>query len=317
MVKVAAETCPPAPREETRIGKHFPQRLVTQINYLFLLFFTFTIFISCTTVPATITSRKLPIGEPQWQQFADGIDYFHGKISSPRLRFWALRIDLLSPGVEIVVRGGADSGTDSEGMFSAKVSSFVRSNNLAAGINAVPFDVSSSREGQPIKNVGIIISQGKLISPANSNYDALVFYKDGKIAVVSQEEIASASIENIKNAAGGFHQILNGGEPTERALNSEPRHPRSAAGISANGRYLYLLVIDGRQARSIGATEEETALLLSAIGSWNGINFDGGGSSALALRFPGGKVKIINMPVHKVIPGQERAVAGCLGIRIK
>jgi len=66
----------------------------------------------------------------------------------------------------------------------------------------------------------------------------------------------------------------------------------------------------------MGAAEEETAALLLSLGSWNGINFDGGGSSALALKYPDGKVRVVNTPVHKVIPGQERAVAGCLGIRI-
>jgi len=320
MVKVAAETCLPAPRVLTTssksevsskklgLGKHFPQRLTTQINYLFLFFFTFTIFISCTTTSTGSTSHELSVVKPQWQQFADGIDYLHGGLSSPKMKYWALRIDLSSPAIEIVVSGEA---------LSAKVSSFTRGNNLAAGINALPFDVVSSTEGQPIKNVGIVVSQGKLLSPTNSRYDALVFYKDGRTAILNQALINSSSIEEIKNAVGGFHQILKEGEMTERALNSEPRHPRSAAGLSADGRYLYLLVIDGRQAASIGATEGETAALLLSLGSQNGINFDGGGSSALALRFPDGNVKVVNTPVHKTIPGQERAVAGCLGIRIK
>jgi len=95
------------------------------------------------------------------------------------------------------------------------------------------------------------------------------------------------------------------------------RHPRSAAGISPDGKFLYLLVIDGRQFKSIGSTEEETALLLRALGSAEAINFDGGGSSALALRYPDGKVRVVNTPIHKLIPGRERGVAGCLGIKSK
>jgi len=308
MVKVAAETCLPRLGKKLGLGGHFPQRLTTQINYLFLLFFTLNTFISCATASTVSNTSELSVSEARWQQFADGIDYLHGRLASPKIKYWALRIDLSSPAIEIVVSGEA---------LSAKVSSFVRENNLIAGINALPFDVVSSTEGQPIKNVGIVISQGKLLSPANSRYDALVFYKDGRTAILSQALITSSSIEEIKNAVGGFHQILLEGELTERAHNSEPRHPRSAAGLSADGRYLYLLVIDGRQTASIGATEGETASLLLSIGSHNGINFDGGGSSALALRFPDGSVKVANTPVHKTIPGQERAVASCLGIRIK
>jgi exopolysaccharide biosynthesis protein len=111
--------------------------------------------------------------------------------------------------------------------------------------------------------------------------------------------------------------VLKNGEPGERALSVKPRHPRSAAGISPEGRFLYLLVIDGRRSGSIGATEAETALLLRALGAHNGINFDGGGSSALAVRFGENRVRVVNRPVHAGIPGIERAVSGCLGVGVK
>ena len=294
-------------------------QLEIYVIHISLILLVLSFFASCVSVShqqefqnAISSFPNIEKIEPKWEPFADGVDYFHGRIVSPKLRFWALRADLFSPSIEIVVSGEP---------VSAKVSSFVQSNNLIAGINALPFDVSSSREGLDIKNAGIVVAEGKLLSPANSRYDALVFYKDGKTAIVSQALITSASAENIKNAAGGFHQLLIDGELTQRVKENSQnenasRHPRSAAGVSADGRYLYLLVIDGRQAASIGAAEWETAALLLALGSWNGINFDGGGSSALALKFPDGNVRVVNTPVHKIIPGEERAVAGCLGIRI-
>jgi exopolysaccharide biosynthesis protein len=197
---------------------------------------------------------------------------------------------------------------------STKVSSFARDNNLIAGINALPFDIVTSREGQPVKNMGLVISDGKLLSSANPYYDALVFYKDRSAEIVAQSAIES--IENIENAAGGFHKILADGEPAQRTENREERHPRSAAGVSANAAALYLLVIDGRRADSIGGTEKETALLLHALGSWNGINFDGGGSSALVMRYSGGSFRVVNIPVHSGIPGRERPVAGCIGVSL-
>jgi len=247
---------------------------------------------------------------PQWQFFSTGIDYFHAKTSSPKLEFHALKIDLTAQGIDIVIKGGAYKETQ---LLSQKVSSFVRDNNLLAGINASPFDIVSSKEGKAIKNMGIVISNGKMLAPANSNYDALVFYKNGKTAIINQSSINS--IENIANAVGGFHQILTNGEPAQRTHGKEARHPRSAAGISQDGKYLYLTVIDGRRAGSIGATEEETAQLLLSLGSWDALNFDGGGSTALAMRFADGKVKVVNTPIHGGIPGQERAVASCIGVK--
>jgi hypothetical protein len=278
-----------------------------KLNFLLIIPFIF-VFLSCATV-LPVTSSTVGTVRIVWQGFVEGVDFFHGRIETPKLEFWALRVELGT--VEIFVSGGMadDSGT---GTLSTRVSSFVNDNGLIAGINAAPFDVSSAEEGQPIRNVGIIVSGGQLIAPADPRYDALVFYSDGTVAIVGQSEIQS--IENIENAVGAFHHILVDGEFAERTLTRNLRHPRSAAGISACGEYLYLLAIDGRRPGSVGATEIETAMLLLALGSWNGINLDGGGSTALALRYPDGKVRVVNTPVHGLIPGQERAVAGSLGI---
>ena len=284
----------------------------------FLFFASLIIFLSCATVSPVNSAREKAetfsaIGavEPQWQEYSGSIGYFHGKIAEPLLEFWALRVDLFSPQTRIVVKGGAMDGSR---VLSTRVTSFVRDNRLTAGINAVPFDVISMFERRPIKNIGVVISGGELISPASPQYDALVFYRDGTTAIVSQSSINSGMEENIENAIGGFRQILKDGQLVERVLNLKPKHPRSAAGISANGRYLYLLVIDGRREGSTGSTEMETALLLRSLGSEDGINFDGGGSTSLALRFPDGKVRAVNTPIHGGITGIERAVAGCLGI---
>ena len=309
-------------------------------NY-FLIFLTAIFLTACAALSPVSMERKQPAVfasindvKPQWLPFVNGAGFFHGKIASARFEFYALMIDLIAPNIRITVKDGGAAKTalaaKAARALSAKVSSFVRDNDLIAGINAVPFDVTSSVEGQPIKNLGIVISDGELLSPVNLHYDALVFYDEYdparetspqgtsvRAAIVSQSSINDQSIQKIKNAVGGFYQILTDGEPAQRTRNNEQRHPRSTAGVSQDGRFLYLLVIDGRRADSAGGTEEETALLLRALGSHNGINFDGGGSSALAMRFPDGNVKVVNTPVHGMIPGQERAVAGCLGISLQ
>jgi hypothetical protein len=251
-----------------------------------------------------------------WQPFAEeaggGLAYYAGRVSHPRLEFNALRVDLSHPGLRILAAGGG--GGDGQ-FLSVKVSTFVRSNNLTAGINALPFDPVSGREGEPRTNIGIVVTDGVMVSPPYAQFDALVFYADGSAAIMSQSAIQSA--EYIDNAVGGFHRILEGGELAPRVLGAKARHPRSAAGISPDGRYLYLLVIDGRRLGSVGSTETETALLLRALGASEGINLDGGGSTALALRYPDGKVRVVNTPIHGHIPGRERTVAGCLGIGVR
>jgi len=272
-------------------------------------------------LPEAVTAQWRPFaadGEhPDSGGSSSGLAYYAGKISRPRLEFNALRVDLSNPALRIYTAGGGGGSVDGSDHLdvqfpSVKVSSFVRDNNLTAGINALPFDPVSGAEGEPRTNIGIVVSDGEMISPPYPQFDALVFYADGSAAIAAQSAIHSSAL--INNAVGGFHRILEKGELVPRVLDVTARHPRSAAGISSDGRYLYLLVIDGRRPGSIGSTEAETALLLRALGATDGINFDGGGSSALALRYPDGKVRVANTPIHAQIPGLERAVAGCLGI---
>ena len=240
-----------------------------------------------------------------WHVFAGnetaGLHYLAARTRKPDLEFWAIRADL-SKNLNIVV---------SSSVYSARVSSFVRDYGLFAGINTVPFDPVSSREGEKRRSAGIVVSNGAVIAPPTSGYDALVFFTDGRPAIIPQAEIDGLS--EVKNAVGGFRIVLRGGEVTQRA---ETRHPRSAAGLSADGRFLYLLVIDGRRRGSAGATEAEIGLILKKLGASEGLNFDGGGSSALALRFPDDRVRTVNTPIHGGRRGKERAVAACLGIGI-
>jgi hypothetical protein len=251
---------------------------------------------------------------PHWISLSEpGLDYFAGKVSRPRIEFYALRIDLGAPNLRITASPGASDNSGKT--VSVKVSSFVRDNGLLAGINALPFDPVSGTEGEPRTNVGIVIADGVMYSPPHKNFDALVFYTDGNVTITAQSELNASDSRSIENAVGGFYRILENGELVKRVLNLDERHPRSAAGVSPNGNFLYLLVIDGRQIKSIGATESETALLLLALGASEGLNFDGGGSSALALRYPDGRVRVANTPIHGQIPGRERAVAVCLGVR--
>jgi len=169
---------------------------------------------------------------------------------------------------------------------------------------------------------------GVLSSPPVQKYDALVFYKPEadavnntiRASIINQSEIADTSI--YANAVGGFYTVLENGQIAERLRQvdngephkDQPRHPRSAAGLSEDGRFLFLLVADGRRLKSGGLNEAELAMLLRRLGSYNGLNLDGGGSSALAMRFPDGKTKTVNTPVHNNVPGSQRAVATCLGI---
>ncbi len=59
-------------------------------------------------------------------------------------------------------------------------------------------------------------------------------------------------------------------------------HPRTAAGRTADG-HLIVLVVDGRQPESRGVDLVELAIIMRDLGAVEALNLDGGGSSALVV----------------------------------
>ncbi|MCQ0015472.1 phosphodiester glycosidase family protein [Actinomadura madurae] len=110
-------------------------------------------------------------------------------------------------------------------------------------------------------------------------------------------------------AVGGF-PILRNGRPLDGLSPIGPA-PRTAAGVSRDGRRLYLVVADGRSLQSAGLTVAELASLLDKAGVDDGVNLDGGGSSTFVTRAPGATaVTVRNTPSD----GTERAVANGVGV---
>ncbi len=73
--------------------------------------------------------------------------------------------------------------------------------------------------------------------------------------------------------------------------------PRSAAGLTQDGRTLLLVVADGRQSAARGLTLGELAALMRSLGAWNALNLDGGGSSSAVVRDPfSGTTVLANRP---------------------
>jgi exopolysaccharide biosynthesis protein len=91
--------------------------------------------------------------------------------------------------------------------------------------------------------------------------------------------------------------------------------PRTAIGLNKTGRWLIFMVIDGRQPGfSEGVTFPELAELLISYGVYTGVNMDGGGSSAMAIKGVDGNPRVLNSPIDENIAGKERGVGNHLGL---
>ncbi len=242
---------------------------------------------------------------------ARGVEFATFTSTGPRVEAFALRVDLSTPGLAPAVTPGADGMTKSQ-----YVSSFARERGCVAAVATTPFKQSSALEGEPRELVGLTIADGVVVSMPVPPMAVLLLRRaeDGELhaEIVPQSQGLESSREGgaIVAAAGGFSIVLSAGEPHG---GQRQREPRTAAGVSADGRTLFLLVADGRRPDSVGLSSYETGLWLAWLGAGTGMTLDGGGSSAMALRGPDGIVRIANIPVHGGILGRERAVGSCLG----
>ncbi|MFL6119132.1 phosphodiester glycosidase family protein [Actinophytocola sp.] len=94
--------------------------------------------------------------------------------------------------------------------------------------------------------------------------------------------------------------------------NNVPTAPRTALGFSKDGKRLFLLTADGRQpAFADGLGLDELATMMVELGAYTAVNLDGGGSTTIVAREPGGTTtQLENVPSD----GVERNVPNGLGL---
>jgi len=248
----------------------------------------------------------------KWQPIFRGVDHVELAEKSPRLmRGHAVRIDLTAPGIEFLATPPiADKPTQTAGL---KTSTFLTSHRCQVAINGSSFAPVRAEEGKEQDIDGLHVSLGRVVSKGNGKYDALLISKKNKVWVASPP----FDLKDVHTAVGGFQIVLKDGAVPEKLpdYNKGPLHPRTAAGVSGDGKFLYLLVIDGRQEEwSQGASIREVGAWLRGLGAANGINLDGGGTTTLVIAGVAGKPKVLNKPIHGNKPGTERVAGSHLGV---
>lgn len=164
--------------------------------------------------------------------------------------------------------------------------------------------------GDPVTPNGLTASQGEVYA------DGLQNIKPEPTIYISRRNDLTFNRQPSKifSAISGDRMLILSGEIVPD-LNDKAIHPRTAIGVNRNGRWIYLVVVDGRQPfYSTGATFQELAELLKDFGAFSAMSLDGGGSSAMVIEGQYGNPVILNSPIDSYIPGRERPVANHLGI---
>ena len=129
---------------------------------------------------------------------------------------------------------------------------------------------------------GIVICDGKLVWGGGSGRSSVIgFDSDGilHVGTMSANEAINLGIQWA--VSFGPTLISNGVPQTQRAIQSGI-NPRTAIGQRADSAVL-LLVIDGRQIESLGATLGDLIEVLLDYGAVNAANLDGGSSTLMIL----------------------------------
>ncbi|HET7747456.1 MAG TPA: phosphodiester glycosidase family protein [Vicinamibacteria bacterium] len=278
---------------------------------------------------------------PQWPVAVEEIVRTHA--DGQPLRGWVARTALDDPRVSFEVPGGAAPPPDGGESRLRPVDAWAREAGLHLAVNAnffarVPGAAPGPwTEGQPVDILGVSVSSGRTVSPPRGRrgrgMDPALLIDEtsgrgraarcpcrARITFAATRDLrgvdeAVAGMGGADGPAPATLLVENGNNHGATArVQPHSRHPRTAAAVSADGRMLILLVVDGRRPGwSAGATLVELGALVRELGGHTALNLDGGGSTTFWARGPGeGAGRVLNRPSD----GRVRPVANGLGVRV-
>ncbi len=253
---------------------------------------------------------------------------------------WWAKIHLDQPGVRLdataplAARDNLPPGTEAKLL---PVNEWAEANGTTLAVNAGFFSMLTDPKpasaeytpnyttGAPSDTRGLSLSSHGLVSPprvvTERGDPALLIYGDGhaRATYARANDLAgvTCAVAGIGATEDGKQPgtlLVEAGRNTGATARVAPnfRHPRTAAGVTADGHTLILLTVDGRQpGYSVGVTLPELADLMLELGAHEALNLDGGGSTSFYLRRPDGSV-VANQPSA----GKWRPVANHLGLWI-
>lgn len=232
-----------------------------------------------------LTSCESSSGEePKWQTdtLAEGIswnsyhgdDFFDSKQSINLIEF-----DLNT----------ADAGLTVAYSDSAliKTSELARKNGALAAVNGSFFNVDAGGAVVFLKIDGEIITRGAVSRRLYSESGGIALDENGNPAIIPRPEEGWLNAEEPTILGSGPLLMING---EHRRLNNDPfnqnRHPRTAAGITEDNRFL-LVTVDGRSSEAYGMSTPELREFLESLGAVSALNLDGGGSTTMWIHGQG------------------------------
>jgi hypothetical protein len=251
------------------------------------------------------------------QNLFKGVTFLQKDLIAPRKnRVYVMAIDLITVGLEFLVT----PANNTNGILCTRTTSkFLEEFSMNVAINGdgfsyLPASVNPAttcpKGGDPVKVNGYAASRGYVYSPTRTIQPTVYLSVRNQVTINDMPG-------KIFNAVSGDRLVVQKGV-TVKNLAAQIPNPRTAIGVNKNGRWMILMVVDGRQeGYSEGVTFPELAELLKSYGVYTGVNMDGGGSSTMIIKGVDGDARILNSPIDQNVPGKERSVANHLGLYLK
>lgn len=254
-----------------------------------------------------------------------GVSYRLLEKNDGNLKVHQIKIDAEDSDVEIFTTAPNDNGHETS---ASKPSTFLRKEKAQVVMNGTGYRPANLQaEGMPKAPESMAIYKGVQYAQAQGENAAFIVLNDGTKKIVKREELAGYE-GSISMAIGawpwaGVQGLLidDGVSCVPNFLKDDQVTGRSALGISADGKSLYLVVVQGRpRNESIfkelitdGVSLNGLVDIMFELGCYRAMNLDGGGSSTLVVE------NIINAsPLVLNVPSDlkgERAVGSHLGVR--
>ena len=230
-----------------------------------------------------------------WTDPYDGVRRLLRTTSEPN-RIHALVVDLTVPGVRFESTATAQR--------KRTPSAFAKLIGAQAAINGDFFSYTDYSTSGLAAGAGVAWTDTK----DSAGTGTFAFDKDAtRVELTKLAPIVAFDKTWMRGVVSGHPSILQAGTIVSNTGDlCTARHPRTAIGVSADSKKVFMVVVDGRSTTSRGMTCGELGTLLKNLGAADAMNLDGGGSSAMYVAGIG----IVSKPSD----GSERVVGNHLAL---
>ena len=167
---------------------------------------------------------------------------------------------------------------DQYGITGHSVEEYVKMYDAVAGINGGAFEDGGGMGNGSVPR-GLVVYEGQQYYGPGVEMGFAGIDAD-HILNVGCRSASDAADANIQYGASYGPVLVSNGQMMDESTLGGGLNPRTAIGQRADGAML-LLVIDGRQVISLGATYYDLAEVMLSFGAVNAVNLDGGSSSLM------------------------------------